>query len=90
MIDGIHGDRPISWQIDRLVKRAEIDGRKVVKIRAAKPFCDNLAKELGGTLKFQTGGWPQIIYRDVLIETVDDAIGGWTAYDSNGLVVPHD
>lgn len=89
MTDGIHGDRPISWQIDQLIERAANDGRKVVKIRAAKPFSDSLADELGGALQHPTGGFPQMVYRDILIETVDEAITGWAAYDSNGNIVPN-
>lgn len=87
MADGIHGDHPISWQIDQLVEKAAIDGRKIVRIRAAKPFSDNLAAEMGGELKYPTHGFPQIVYRDILIETVDEAEYGWEAYDSNGNLV---
>lgn len=87
MTDGIHGDHPISWQIDELVAKAASDGRKVVRIRAAKPFADNLAEELSGTLKYPAKSWPQMVYRGIIIETVDDSIAGWAAYDSNGLLV---
>jgi hypothetical protein len=86
--DGIHGTRPISWQIDRLVADAEADGHRVVLIRAAKPLVQSLAAELSPGL-----GWPSrmhdsIMYRGITVETDDRAQTGWVAFDANGEIVP--
>lgn len=86
--EGLQGDRPISWQIDQLIAKAKEDGRRIVRIRAAKPFAENLAAEMGGMLRYSAPGLPEIVYNGVLIETEDRAETGWLAYDQNGLVVP--
>jgi len=87
MTDGIHGDQPIRWQIDRLTERAAQDGRKVVRIRAAKPFADNLAPEMAGSLAYPAAMWSELVYNGIVIETVTDAETGWIAYDQNGMPI---
>jgi hypothetical protein len=84
MIDGIHGTQPIRWQLDRAIARAEEMGRPIVRIRAAKPFVENLRAELEHMLTHKDA--PGLMrYCGIVIETYPKADTGWAAYDKDDV-----
>lgn len=85
--DGIHGAKPISWQIDRAIRAANMRGTPISRIVAAPPFIENLVAEWEG--KIYDGADPDGLerYCGIILETQPLAETGWAAYDEHGVQI---
>lgn len=88
MVDqGIHGGKPISWQIDRAIQAGKVIGRPIARIVAAPPLVENLVAEWEDKLFAELGGDGLTRYCGIVIETQPLAETGWVAYDEHGVMI---
>ncbi len=85
--EGIHGAKPISWQIDRAIQAGKVIGRPIARIVAAPPFVENLVAEWQDKLFADPGGDGLTRYCGIIIETEPRAGTGWVAYDAHGVMI---